>query len=164
MFDLQFANNPRVFQANPSATKKRIFLLTGIAGVAAVAYAALTKHKTGNEPFFFAGGLTAVIFSLRFYLMQVMNPSRLTLSSDGITVGSKNSYRLVAWAELQSIRYRASKGGHYWEIKPRLGESLDFYLDGITSRQQEELREMIKSLQLPDVRVELYHDPLSKAA
>ena len=157
--------SPKIFQAQPGAHKKRLFLLAGLAGAASVAFATWTKAKSGNEPFFFAGGITAVIFALRFYFMQVRNgPARLTFSTEGITMADKKSSESVSWGELEAIRYVAGRAGHHWAIKPRGRSSLDFYLDGLTMKQQEELLKVVRSIELPHVRIEPVYNPLEEAA
>jgi hypothetical protein len=156
---------PKVFHANPSVLKKRIFLVLGVGGAASVAWAWLTKNKTGNEPFFFAGGITAAIFAIRFYSMQVWGGApKLTLDLQGITVGTEKSSRTVPWAEVVWIRYVADRSGHRWLIVPSAGESMEFYLDGLSHKQGEELREVITSLELPHVRVSPHYNPFEKAA
>ena len=158
-------DQPRAFQAKPSPLKKRLFLAAGVGGVLSIAWAIWGKPTPGDDPFYFAGGITALIFSLRFYFMQVMNGTTcLTFTAEGISMADKKSSHAVAWKDLEAIRYRVSKGGHFWEIKPRVGPTLDFYLDGIPHRQSEELREVITSIQLPHVRITPFYDPLDLAA
>src|SRR5262245_57355372 len=123
---------PRVFRANPSKFKKRAFLVAGILGACALLYGIFAKGGVEVRPFAFAGGIVMMVFSIRFWSMQVWKgPSELTFDSVGVTLANKASRVTVPWAELQSIRYWVDRGGHYWKIQSRTREdSLDYYLDG----------------------------------
>ena len=74
----------------------------------------------------------------------------VTFNANGITIANRSSSDTIPWAELESIRYRVWRGGHYWQFKSHSREGpLDFYVDGLTSTQLNELRETISSIQLP---------------
>jgi len=157
---------PKTFQANPGPLKKRLFQVAGTAGLLAIIWAASTKGTNEYGAFAFAGGITAVVFSLRFYLMIIRHgPMAMTFASDGITLANKASSHTVGWADLKAIRYMVSRGGHYWEVASRAqSATLDFYLDGLTHQQQEALRTTITSIDLPDVEIVPVYDPFGKAA
>jgi len=157
---------PKVFRANPSQFKKRAFLVAGIVGACALSYGIFDKGFVETRGYFFAGGIVLLIFSIRFWSMQVWNgPSELTFDSAGVTLADKASRVTVPWAELQSIRYWVSRSGHHWRIFSRTRpDSLDYYLDGLTSRQQEELRETVESIKRPDVKIVPYYNPFESAA
>jgi hypothetical protein len=157
---------PKVFRANPSKFKKRAFLVAGLTGACALLWAFFGKGGVDVRGYFFAGGIVLVIFSVRFWSMQVWKgPSELTFDSAGVTLADTSSRVTVPWAELQSIRYWVDRGGHYWRIQSRTREdSLDYYLDGLTHRQREELRETIESIQRPDVKIVPYYNPFEAAA
>lgn len=86
----------------------------------------------------------------------------MTFDAGGITIANSSSSNTITWAELESIRYRVWRGGHYWEFKSRSRKkTLDYYVDGLTSAQLDELRETISSIKLPNVVIELFHKPLN---
>jgi len=157
---------PKVFRANPSKFKKRAFLVAGLVGVGAMLWAFLGKGSTEVRGFGFAGGIVMVAFSIRFWSMQVWKgPSELTFDSAGVTLANKSSRVTIPWADLQSIRYWVDRGGHYWRIQSRTREdSLDYYLDGLTYRQREELRETIESIKRPNLKIVPYYNPFEAAA
>lgn len=152
---------PRVFQANPSDFKKKLALVVFIAGAIAFTLAVTGVIGTANGAPFFAGGLVAMALSFRFWSMQVRRgPTVVTFDAGGITIANRFSSNTVVWAELESIRYRVWRGGHYWEFKSRSQKkTLDYYVDGLTATQLDELRDTISSIQLPGVRVELFPNP-----
>ena len=43
---------PKVFEANPSALKRRVFLIAGLAGIAAIAVAIVGRGKLDYTPHF----------------------------------------------------------------------------------------------------------------
>jgi|GEM_PF-3999661 len=157
---------PRVFRANPSKLKKRIFLVAGLGGVCALLWAIFGKGSVDGRGYFFAFGIVGMIFSLRFFSMQVWGgPSVLTFDSAGVTLADKSSIVTIPWAELQSIRYWVSRSGHHWRIHSRTREDhLEYFLDGLTHRQREELRETIESIQRPHVKIVPYYNPFEAAA
>src|SRR5262245_55372832 len=142
-------DTPRVFKANPSKLKKRIFLVAGLGGVCSLLWAIFGKGSVDGRGYFFTCGIVSTVFSLRFWSMQVWGgATELTFDSAGVTLADKSSRVTIPWAELQSIRYWVSRSGHHWRIQSRTREdSLEFYLDGLTYRQREELRETIESIQ-----------------
>ena len=154
---------PKVFQAKPSNLKKKLALVAFVVGAIAFTLAVTGAIGTANGGPFFAGGLVVMAFAIRFWLMQVRSgPTAVTFDTSGITIANRSSSNTIAWAELESIRYRASRGGHFWEFKSRSRkDTLDYYVDGLTSAQQEELRATISTIQLPDVLIELHFNPLS---
>ncbi len=106
-------------------------------------------------------------FSFRFWNMQVRRgPTSVSFDANGITIANRSSSESINWPDLESIRYRVWRGGHYWEFKSRSREeTLDYYVDGLTSAQLDELRETISSIQLPNVLVEPIYNTLGfKAA
>jgi hypothetical protein len=149
-------NTPRVFQANPSNFKKKLALTAFVAGAIAFTLAVTGVIGTANGGPFFAGGLVAMALSFRFWTMQVRSgPTAVTFDAGGITIANRSASDTVPWAELESIRYRVWRGGHYWEFKSRRRKkTLDYYVDGLTSTQLDELRDTISSLQQPGVLVE----------
>lgn len=157
---------PKIFRANPSKFKKRAFLIAGLIGACALLWGIFGKGRADLRPFAFAGGIVMVAFSIRFWSMQIWKgPSELTFDSTGVTLADKSSRVTVPWAELQSIRYWVSRGGHYWRIQSRAREdSLDYYLDGLTHRQREELRETIESIKRSDVKIVAFYNPFEAAA
>jgi hypothetical protein len=157
----QFAS-PRVFQASPSNLKKQLAFGAFAAGAMAFTLAATGVIGAANGGPCFAGGLVAMAFAFRFWSMQVRNgPTGVTFDAGGITIANRSSSDTVPWADLESIRYRAWRGGHYWEFKGRSRkQTLDYYVDGLTSAQLDELRETISSLQLPGVLIEPFYNPL----
>lgn len=157
----QFAT-PRVFQAKPSNLKKKVALVAFAVGAIAFTLAATGVISTANGGPFFAGGLVVMAFAIRFWFMQVRSgPTAVTFDAGGITIANRSSSNAIAWAELEFIRYKATRGGHYWEFKSRRRKkTLDYYVDGLTPTQLEELRETISTIQLPDVLIELYYNPL----
>lgn len=157
----QFAT-PRVFQAKPSNLKKKVALVAFAVGAIAFTLAATGVISTANGGPFFVGGLVVMAFAIRFWFMQVRSgPTAVTFDAGGITIANRSSSNAIAWAELESIRYKATRGGHYWEFKSRRRKkTLDYYVDGLTPTQLEELRETISTIQLPDVLIELYYNPL----
>jgi len=155
---------PMVFQARPSALKKQAFLIAGVLGLAGILWASMggTSEYT---PYCFAGGLTAVAFSLRFYFMMILHgPAALTFGPEGISVADKASHHVVYWADLLAIRYGIA-GGHHWDVYSRQSENpLSFYVDGLSLREQEKLRDTIRSISMPNVQIVPVYDPLAKAA
>jgi len=68
----------------------------------------------------------------------------------------------TAWPELESIRYKVWRGGHYWEFRKRERKStFDYYVDGLTAAQLNELREAVSSIKLPGVSIETVYNPLA---
>jgi len=157
---------PKVFRANPSKLKKRAFLVAGLIGAGGLLWGIFGKDGADVRPFAFAGGIVMVAFSIRFWSMQVWKgASELTFDSTGVTLADKSSRVTVPWAELQSIRYWVSRSGHHWRIQSRAREdSLDYYLDGLTYRQREELHDTIESIKRPDVKIVVFYNPFEAAA
>jgi hypothetical protein len=153
---------PRVFQANPSDFKKKLALIAFAAGAISFTLAVTGVIGEANGAPFFAGGIVAMAFAFRFWSMQVRNgPKVVTFDAGGITIANRSASDTVPWSELESIRYRVWRGGHYWEFKSRSRkQTLDYYVDGLTSAQLDELRETISSLQLPGVLIEPFYNPL----
>jgi hypothetical protein len=159
----QFAT-PRVFQANPSALKKKIFLAVGLAGAASLAVALVGWAPPDKAPFCFAGGITAMIFAIRFWTMQVQGgPTALTFSQDGVTIGNQASRTDIAWSDLAAITYQVSRSGHHWRFARRSGDTHEYYLDGLTGAQRSQLEETVKSIQASDIKVVPFYDPLGLA-
>jgi hypothetical protein len=91
---------------------------------------------------------------------QVRNPTRLTFKSEGAEIAQRSSGETIPWAELESIRYRVWQGGHYWAFTIRGREqTLDFYVDGLTSAQLEDLRQTISAINLPGVLIQTSVQP-----
>jgi hypothetical protein len=157
----QFAT-PKVFQAKPSNLKKKLALVAFAVGAIAFTLAVTGVISSANGGPFFAGGLVVMAFAVRFWLMQVRSgPTAVTFDAGGITIANRSSSNTIAWAELESIRYRAWRGGHYWEFKRRGSKkTMDYYVDGLTSTQLDELRETISTIKLPGVLIELFYNPL----
>ena len=155
---------PRVFQANPSSLKKRIFLIAGLTGATTFTLALLGKGPIEWRPYFFAGGITAMVFAIRFWSMQVWGgPTSLTFSAEGVAIGNQHSTASVPWAELAAINYMVSRSGHRWLFTTRDGKSHDFYLDGLTGQQRRDLEETVKSIENPNIKVVPFYDPLGLA-
>ena len=147
---------PKVFQAQPSNFKKRLALVAFAGGAIAFALAMTGVVGPANGGPVFAGGLVAMVLAYRFWTLQVRDgPMEVRFSAGGVTIAHRAASNTVPWAELESIRYRAWRGGHYWEFKSHnRKKTLDYYVDGLSPAQLDELRETISSLQLPEVRVE----------
>jgi hypothetical protein len=147
---------PKVFQAKPSNFKKQLAFAAFAAGAIAFTLAVTGVIGAANGGPFFAGGLVAMVLAYRFWTMQVRDgPMAVTFDGSGITIANRSASNTIPWAELESIRYRVWRGGYYWEFKSHnRKKTLDYYVDGLTAAQLDELRETISSLQLPDVRVE----------
>jgi hypothetical protein len=157
----QFATSI-TFQAKPSKLKKSIALIAFVAGAVTFTMAIMKVGNPGNGPIFFAGGLVAMAFAFRFWNMQVrVGPMAVTFDPHGITIGNRSSINTIPWPELAAIRYKATKGGHYWEFKARgRDQTIDYYLDGLTSAQQADLFAAITSIKLLGVLIQPIHDPV----
>ncbi len=158
---------PRVFQANPSPLKKKTFLILGLAGAGALTAALLGWGPAEQRAYYFGGGITAMAFSIRFWTMQVSGgPTALTFNNSGLSLGNQTSTTAIAWADLAAINYHVSSSGHRWLFTRRDGTVAEFYLDGLTGAQRQELEQTITSIQVPDIKVVPFYDPLglSKAA
>jgi tRNA(His) 5'-end guanylyltransferase len=156
---------PKTFQAKPSSAKKKIALVVFIAGAISFTLAVAKVIEPGNGMFFFIGGLLAMVFSARFWLMQVKRgPQALTFDSKGITIANKSLDEIIVWGDLLSIKYMAGSS-HYWEFRWRGSEERAYYfLDGLSSAQQAELLQTITSIQLPGVLVQPVYDPMGMLA
>jgi len=154
-------STPKTFQAKPSSIKKKIALIVFIAGAISFALAMAKVIEPGNGMFFFIGGLLAMVFSARFWLMQVKRgPQALTFDSTGITISNKSSDEIIPWADLLSIKYMAGSS-HYWEFRWRGSEERAYYfLDGLSSAQQAELLQTITSIKLLGVLIQPVWDPV----
>jgi hypothetical protein len=151
---------PRVFQAKPSQLKKKIALIAFAVGAIALTLALTGVIDKATAGPYFACGIVAMIFAFRFWNMQVRNPSAVTFDATGITIADKSATNTVPWAELASIRYRVWRGGHFWEFKSRIrGEAFEYYVDGLSSVELNELRETISSIKLPEVLIEPVYNP-----
>lgn len=161
MEQLQFAA-PKTFQAKPSGLKKKIALVVFIAGAIAFTLAVAHVIQPGNDMFFFVGGILAMAFAFRFWNMQVRaGAMALTFDTRGITLANRSTLQIIEWGELAAIRYKATRGGHYWEIKARSRDkTYDFYLDGLSSTQQDALRETITSIKIMGVLIEPFYNPM----
>ena len=159
----QFAT-PKTFQAKPSKLKKRIALAFFIGGAIAFTLAVTHAHvvEPGNGPFFFAGGLVAMAFSFRFWNMQVRaGATAVMFDTRGITIANRSASNTIVWADLAAIRYKATRGGHYWEFKARSREkTYDYYVDGLSSAQQNDLLQTIASIKLLGVLIEPFYYPM----
>ncbi len=146
---------PRVFQTKPSTLKKKIALAAFIAGAASLTIAITDLVDRWDDAYFFACGITAMMMSFRFWNMQVRDPAKLTFKPDGIEIAERSSCETIPWAKLESIRYRIWRGGHYWAFKVRGREQTqDYYVDGLSSVQLDELRDTISTIQLPGLLVQ----------
>ncbi|HXT12533.1 MAG TPA: hypothetical protein VN873_13290 [Candidatus Angelobacter sp.] len=156
----QFAT-PKTFQANPSNLKKKIALVAFIAGAISFALAMAKVIEPGNGMFFFIGGLLAMVFSFRFWLMQVRKgPLELAFDSNGITIGNKASVEIIAWGDLVSIKYIASSC-HYWEFRQKgTDRPVCYFVDGLSSAHQNELMQTITSIKLLGVLIQPVYEPL----
>jgi hypothetical protein len=151
---------PKVFQAKPSKLKKKLALAAFVIGAVSFTLAVTGVVGPGNGAYFFAGGIPAMALAFRFWNMQVRNPARLTFKPEGVEVAQRSSGKTIPWAEFESIRYRVWRGGHFWEFKIRGQEqTLDYYVDGLTSAQLEELQETISAIKLPGVLVQTSVQP-----
>jgi tRNA(His) 5'-end guanylyltransferase len=152
---------PKIFQAKPSSIKKKIALVFFIAGAILFTLAMAKVIEPGNGAFFFIGGLLAMVFSARFWLMQVKSgPQALTFDSNGITIAKKSSSETIPWGDLISIRYMAGSS-HYWEFRHRGSEEPAYYfLDGLSSADQENLLQTITSIKLLGVLIQPIYEPL----
>jgi hypothetical protein len=157
----QFAT-PKTFQAKPSKLKKQIALIFFVGGAIALTLAITHVIEPGNGTFFFAGGIVAMAFSFRFWNMQVRaGATAVTFDTGGITIANRSASNTIVWADLAAIRYKATRGGHYWEFKARSREkTYDYYVDGLSSPQQEQLREAIASIKLLGVLIEPFYNPM----
>ena len=157
----QFAT-PKVFQAKPSNLKKKLALVAFAVGAIAFTLAVTGVIGTANGGPFFAGGLVVIAFAFRFWFMQVRSgPTAVTFDAGGMTIANRSSSNTIAWAELESIRYRTWRGGYYWEFKSRSRKKTpDYYVDGLASTQLDEPRETISLIKLPGVLIELFYNPL----
>jgi len=151
---------PKVFQAKPSKLKKKVALAAFVTGAVSFTLAVTGIIGQANGAYFFAGGIAAMALAFRFWNMQVQNPTRLTFKPEGVEIARRSSAETIPWAELESIRYRVWRGGHFWafEIRGRK-QTLDYYVDGLTSAQLEELRETISAINLPGVLVQTSVQP-----
>ncbi len=150
----------KVFQAKPSKLKKKVALAAFIIGVVSFTLAVTGVVGQGNGAYFFAGGITAMALAFRFWTMQVHNPTRLTFKPEGAEIAQRSSSETIPWTELESIRYRVWRGGHFWAFEIRGREqTLDYYVDGLTSAQLEELRETISAIKLPGVLIQTSVQP-----
>jgi hypothetical protein len=157
----------KVFQAKPSNFKKKLALAGFVAGGIAFALGVadmMGVFRLPNAEFYFGGGLVAIIFAVRFWNMQVRNgPTAVRFAADGITVSDNASKDTIPWADLKSVTYKVWRGGHFWEFKRRNREdTVDFYVDGLSSAQLDEMRETVSSINLPgvEVHVEPVYNPL----
>jgi hypothetical protein len=151
---------PKVFQAKPSKFKKKVALAAFLTGAVSFTLAVTGVFGQGNGAYFFAGGITAMAFAFRFWSMQVQNPTRLTFKPECVEIAQRSSCETFPWAELESICYRVWRGGHFWAFTIRGREqTLDYYVDGLTGAQLEELRETISTIQLPGVLVQTSVEP-----
>jgi len=150
----------RTFQAKPSNLKKKMALIAFVLGAISFTLAVTKVAGTNNGAYFFAGGITAMALAFRFWSMQVHNPMAVTFAGNGITIIEGSSNETITWPELESIRYRIWRGGHYWEFKKRGRETtFDYYVDGLSAAQREELRQTVASLTFPGVSIETAYRP-----
>jgi len=150
----QFAT-PKTFQAKPSNLKKKLALGVFVAGAISLTLALTKVVGTDNGAYFFAGGITAMAFAFRFWNMQVHKPMSVTFAEGGITISEGSSPEIITWPELEAVRYKFWRGGHYWEFKKRgRNATFDYYVDGLTSAQLEELRQAVASINYPGVSIE----------
>jgi hypothetical protein len=152
---------PRVFQARPSNFKKMLALVVFSAGAIACTMVVTGVIGTTKGGPLFAAGLVAMALSFRFWSMQVRSGETVvTFDAGGIAIANRSASNTVPWAELESIRYRVWRGDHYWEFKSRsCKKPLNYYVDGLTATQLDELRDTISSIQLPGVLVEPFPNP-----
>ena len=149
------------FQAKPSSLKKKVALFAFVAGAISLTLAITKVVGTNNDVYFFAGGFTAMVFAFRFWNMQVRNPMAVTFTDSGITITEGKSSETIAWSELESIHYKVWRGGHFWEFKKSGRQStFDYYVDGLTSAQLDELRDAVSSIKLPGASIETVYNPL----
>ena len=155
-------STPLTIQARPSALKKKIALFAFIGGAGALSWSIWGNSDKEIGGYFFAVGLVTMAFAFRFWNMQIRNgTTAVTFDSTGTTIANRASSETILWTDLEAIRYKAWQGGHYWQFKSRSREeTIDFYVDGLTSRQLDELREVVSSIQLPNVVIVPFHDPL----
>lgn len=156
---------PKTFQAKPSNLKKKIALVAFIVGAISFTLALTRVLGVDKGAYFFAGGITAMIFAFRFWNMQVHNPMAVTFTENGISIIQGSSNEMITWPELESIRYKVWRGGHFWEFKKRGREStFDYYLDGLTSSQIDELRQTVASIDLPGILIQTEYRPFDVQA
>jgi hypothetical protein len=152
----------KVFQARPPNLKKKIALVAFAVGAVSFTLAVTGVIGTANGGPFFAGGLVAMAFAFRFWNMQVRSgPTAVTFAVDGITIGNRSSADTIAWPDLEAIRYKVWRGGHFWEFKSRKKEqTIDYYVDGLSMAQLEEMRQIVSTIKLPNVVIEPVYNPL----
>jgi hypothetical protein len=151
---------PKVFQAKPSTLKKKVALVAFLIGATSFTLAVTGVVGPGNGAYFFAGGIPAMALAFRFWNMQVRNPTRVTFKPEGVEIAQRSSGETIPWAELESICYRVWRGGHFWEFTIRgRKQTLDFYVDGLTSAQLEDLRQTISAIQPPGVLIQTSVQP-----
>jgi hypothetical protein len=151
---------PKVFQAKPSKLKKKVGLAAFVIGAVSFTLAVTGVIGQANGAYFFAGGIATMALAFRFWNMQVQNPTRLTFKTEGVEFAQRSSCETIPWAELESIRYRVWRGGHFWEFEIRgRKQTLDYYVDGLTSAQLAELRETIAAIHFSDVQVQTSVQP-----
>ena len=151
----------KTFQAKPSNLKKKVALAAFIVGAISFTLAITKIIGTNNGAYFFAGGITAMALSFRFWSMQVHNPTAVTFAENGVTIAQGSSSETIAWAELESIRYKVWRGGHFWEFKKRDRKStFDFYVDGLSAAQRIELSNAVSSVKTPGATIQTDYNPL----
>jgi hypothetical protein len=160
--DMEQFQIPRTFQAKPSSLKKKIALILFVGGAIAFTLALAHVIEPGNGMYFFVGGILAMAFSFRFWNMQVRaGATAVTFDARGITIANRSASNFIEWADLAAIRYKATRGGHYWEFKARSRDkTFDYYVDGLSSTEQNELREAISSIKLLGVLIEPFYNPM----
>jgi hypothetical protein len=151
---------PKVFQAKPSKLKKKVALAAFLIGAVSFTLAVTGVVGPGNGVYFFAGSIPVMALAFRFWNMQVRNPTRLTFKPEGAEIAKRSSAETIPWADLESIRYRVWQGGHFWEFKIRdRKQTFDYYVDGLTTAQLEELRQAISAINLPGVLIQTSVQP-----
>ena len=144
------------FQAKPSSLKKKMALIAFIAGTVSFTLAITGVINRAKADYFFAGGLVAMMFAFRFWNMQVRKPGKVIFKTEGVEIAEGSSGETIQWNELESIRYRAWRGGHFWEFKKHgRDETFDYYIDGLTSSEQAALRDAVSTISLPNVEISL---------
>jgi len=103
---------PRVFQAKPSNLKKKLALAAFAAGAIAFTLAVTGVISTANGGPFFAGGLVAMAFAFRFWLMQVRSgPMAVTFDANP---ASRARIRRATSSGNRSSSFRTDFGRMTW--------------------------------------------------
>jgi len=146
-----------VYRGDPSRYAKQLAIISVLAviGILLVGYFGL-KEKNPKFYLFMCGVAIVVALGRYFSMMGLHGPAALVIGPSGVKLQGHNKSTEVNWADLRSIRSVATRGGMLWEVAYAQGK-FEYFTDGLTGQQKDELKKTIGSINLPHVEVRLEH-------